>query len=176
MVKQKSKIHHKLQILIISCIIFFTGFFVRGLFYTNNIPEKKIKIEITPTTKAYSVNKVIDGDTVVLKGGEKLRFLGVDAPELGEKWSFDSKSYVEEMVLGKKIFVEFGTKSYDVYGRMLGYVWIDRKMLSELLLEEGLAKLYILESDNIQYTQRLKKAEQWAKEHHNGIWFENWIR
>jgi len=44
------------------------------------------------------------------------------------------------------------------------------------LLEEGYAKINLIQGEaKLKYLERFQKAEIWAKEHHNGVWLDEWI-
>lgn len=127
--------------------------------------------------------KHIDGDTSKFKieGKEKtVRYLLIDTPEtkhprlgvqpFGKEASERTKSLLSS---AKKIEVEYdvGPKT-DKYGRDLAYVFVDGKMVNEILVREGLAKVAYVYPPNTKYLDRLKAAEALAKEEKLGIWSE----
>lgn len=127
--------------------------------------------------------KHIDGDTskFKIKGKEKtVRYLLIDTPEtkhprlgvqpFGKEASERTKSLLSS---AKKIEVEYdvGPKT-DKYGRDLAYVFVDGKMVNEILVREGLAKVAYVYPPNTKYLDRLKAAEALAKEEKLGIWSE----
>src|SRR3989344_5948521 len=72
---------------------------------TQNIPqtlETKIEGELTTAT----VKRVIDGDTLELDNGNKVRLICIDTPEIGQPYFQEAKSYLESLVLNKKILLE----------------------------------------------------------------------
>ena len=85
---------------------------------------------------------VVDGDTIYLDNGEKIRFVGVNTPEKGVEGSDTSKSFVEKLCLGKTVGIDVDdSKHSDRYGRTLGVVIVDGKNVNEMLLKEGLAEI-----------------------------------
>lgn len=135
-----------------------------------------------PTTKDgyYYVKTVLDGDTVILTNHKHLRYIGINSPELREKindkWAYnpsphavDALNLNKELVEGKKVKLEFDKEITDRYGRWLAYVFINDKMVNEELLRNGYATVYI-RRPNTRYLDRLKAAEQEAKENKRGIW------
>lgn len=166
--------------LLVAFFVFFLGFFSKDFYNKLNSktsPVGKPKNILLPEPKegTYKVTKVLDGDTVVLETGEKFRYLGIDAPEWNDRWGPESKKFNEELVLGKKVKVELDRKKLDVYGRILGYIWVDDILVNEVLVERGYAKVSVmLREVKPKYLDRLKKAETWAKEHHDGVWFDEW--
>ena len=112
------------------------------------------------------VTRVIDGDTLELSTGEKVRLLGINTPEKGSTNYLEAKKFTENLVLNKTVRIEsFG---YDKYDRILAHVFIDDKHLNELILENGLASLYYYEHD--QYYNTLASAEESARKKEIGIW------
>ncbi len=86
--------------------------------------------------------KVVDGDTIYLDNGEKIRFVGVNTPERGVEGYITSKNFVQKLCLNKKVGVDVDdSKHSDKYGRTLGVVIVDGKNVNEMLLKEGLAEI-----------------------------------
>ena len=73
------------------------------------------------------VERVIDGDTIVINK-TSVRFLGINTPERGEIYYSEAKEFLEEIVLNKTIKLEFGKEKYDLYKRILAYVFLREKM------------------------------------------------
>jgi len=107
---------------------------------------------VNPDVFESVVIKVIDGDTVRLKDGTLVRYLGIDAPELkrkvDNKWIYDPEPYAEEaakfnktLVEGKKVLVEIDpVQKHDRFGRLLAYIYVDKILANEELLKNGLAR------------------------------------
>ena len=121
----------------------------------------------------YEVVRDVDGDTVILNiDGQKtrVRLIGIDTPEsVAEDKSRNVKEgkiaseYTKNLLENKKVRLEFDDEKEDVYERKLGYVFLDDEFINEKLLKEGMAKLYT-KTTNQKYSERLKKAEQYAKD------------
>lgn len=164
----------------LTLIIFFLGFFSKDFYnklnskVIQNIKPKNILLP-EPKEGTYKVTKVLDGDTVVLETGEKFRYLGIDAPESNDRWGPEAKSFNEEMVLNKKIKVELDKTKLDKYGRILGYIWAGDVLVNEALVERGYAKVSLMKGEvKPKYLDRFKKAEDWARQNHDGVWFDEW--
>lgn len=123
---------------------------------------------------------VIDGDTVELFSGERIRYTGIDAPETrlkqGAEWVFspemlavEAKERNEELVRGKELSLEFDQDIKDKYGRYLAYVYADGEMVNLKLIEEGLASVYTF-PPNVRYYKALNEAQQKAVASGRGIW------
>tara|TARA_B100000470_G_C19482474_1_gene255094 strand:+ start:89 stop:508 length:420 start_codon:yes stop_codon:yes gene_type:complete len=116
------------------------------------------------------VLKVVDGDTIVLNG-EKIRFSGIDTPELKQKCiKNDQKVFCG--VLAKKLLLEkIGNKTpkciregKDIYKRTLAECFINGESLSVFLVRNGYAFAYR------KYSDKFIKEEEFAKKNKNGLW------
>ena len=124
----------------------------------------------------YTVKYVYDGDTILIDNGEKVRYLGIDAPEfvdnsknnnvLAEK----SKILNIQMVKGQKVRLEFDQDKRDQYGRLLAYVFYNgTEMINGVLIKQGLAHVMVKNNDLI-YFQLLLKYQRQAMVKRIGIW------
>ena len=86
--------------------------------------------------------KVVDGDTIELDNGKKVRFVGVNTPERGVEGYITSKNFVQKLCLNKEVGLDIDdSKHNDKYGRTLAAVIVEGKNLNEMLLKEGLAEI-----------------------------------
>jgi micrococcal nuclease len=126
------------------------------------------------------VAKVIDGDTIVLEGGEKLRYLGINAPEIrrweGNQWipkkqifGEEAMSYNQKLVEGKRVRLEYDQEKRDDYNRILGYVWSDGVLINGELLRNGLA-LVDVRSPNRKHQKMFFDFQKEARDFRRGIW------
>jgi len=136
--------------------------------------------DTAPGRKTHSVRKVIDGDTIELANGKRLRYIGINTPEVrkrsGRQWVYAPEPYALEakdlntaLVAGRKVELEFDVEKQDKYGRWLAYVYVDNVMVNEDLLYQGYAKLMTI-PPNTRYYNRLKTAEKDARQSARGIW------
>ena len=86
------------------------------------------------------VERVIDGDTVVLDGGERVRLLRIDTPERKEKGFQEAKDWMINRVEGLTITIV--RKGTGFYKRTLAELYVDGVNINDELLELGLAKKY----------------------------------
>ena len=114
--------------------------------------------------------KIVDGDTIVLNG-EKIRFSGIDTPELkqtcmnGDQKVFCGK--LAKMLLVKKIgnkTPECIREGKDVYKRTLAECFINGESLSAFLVRSGYAFAYL------KYSDKFIKDEEFAKKNKLGMW------
>lgn len=177
----------KFQIVLVIIIAFAVGFFAgskfpkRGSELTASLLDKakeEEKTEIKGTVAL--VTKVIDGDTIEIEGGERVRYIGIDAPEIGgkeQKTCFAAEAAVKngELVKGKKVRLERDTSERDPYERLLGYVYVEmgeggeETFVNLKLVEEGaaLAASYLPDT---KYAEEFLAAEEQAKKEGKGLW------
>ena len=124
----------------------------------------------------YEVIRVIDGDTVELKNGERLRYNDIDTPETVhpskpvECYGPEASAKNKELVEGETILVELGNPEKDRYGRLLGYVYIDDLFVNAELVRGGYAEVNsygnpgskIAELINIERDSKLKSTGLWS--------------
>ncbi len=122
----------------------------------------------------FVVSRVIDGDTIVLASGEKVRLLGINTPEKKDYYYLKAKQKLRELVEGKTIELVFGKTKYDKYGRILAFVFVDELNVNVLMVRLGLASTYML--DNIPFRKELIEGEKFAKKNELGLWSKsNWV-
>lgn len=97
--------------------------------------------------------QVVDGDTLYLDNGEKVRMVGINTPERGVDGYISSKNFLQKLCLNKEIGLDVdNAKNKDKYGRTLAVVIVDGKNVNEILLKEGLAEImYIPPSEFYPY-------------------------
>jgi endonuclease YncB( thermonuclease family) len=84
---------------------------------------------------------VVDGDTVYVSTGDKIRLIGIDTPERGECGYQEATDRLAQLVDGRTIALEAGARDdVDKYGRLLRYVIVDGVDAGGILISEGLAK------------------------------------
>jgi micrococcal nuclease len=115
------------------------------------------------------VIRVIDGDTVELEDGRRVRYLGIDTPESGEYYADEATARNIELVEGKIVELQSGTRDEDEYGRLLRYVYVDGIFVNAELVAQGYATAYIFDPDD-RYSQILVQLEQYAKLKERGLW------
>jgi len=120
-------------------------------------------------TTLYRVTRVVDGDTAVLENGEMVRILSIDTPERGESLYTEAAQYLAGWLEGREVGLEFGNRRRDAYHRLLGHLWLGDTLVSERLLEAGMARLYPFPDDTL-HRQRLTSAQKRARQAHAGIW------
>ncbi|OGL50989.1 MAG: hypothetical protein A3C43_05460 [Candidatus Schekmanbacteria bacterium RIFCSPHIGHO2_02_FULL_38_11] len=99
--------------------------------------------------ESYVVEKVIDGDTIVLNNGEHIRLIGVDTPELHhprkpvQYFAKEAREFIVKECLGKKVRIGFDWQRKDKYDRTLCYVYLpDGTCLNKEIIRNGYGHAY----------------------------------
>lgn len=141
-----------------------------------------IKTEIfvttnTPTTseKTFLVTRIIDGDTIEIEGGQKVRYIGIDTPETVDPrkpvqcFGKEASAKNKELVEGKKVRLEKDITDTDKYGRLLRYVYIGDIFVNLELVKQGYASSYSYPPD-IKFQNVFLQAQQEAQAKNLGFW------
>jgi len=126
------------------------------------------------------VTRVIDGDTIEVSiAGTiyKVRYIGLDAPELDDKrpeycaLAQEATRYNRQLVEGKTVRLEKDISETDKYGRLLRYVYVDDIFVNAKLVRQGLAWSIAYEPDT-KYQDYLEEMEAEARQNKIWIWQE----
>ncbi|MBU0569924.1 thermonuclease family protein [Patescibacteria group bacterium] len=122
-------------------------------------------------TETFKVTKIIDGDTIEIEGGQKIRYIGIDTPELNqdECYASEATSINAKLVFGKEIRTEKDISETDKYGRLLRYIWVDDIFVNDYLVRSGYARSISYPPD-IKYQEQFKEAQQEAISSNSGLW------
>jgi len=120
------------------------------------------------------VAHVVDGDTIDLESGERIRYLLIDTPEsttTTECWGPEAKQANQMLVEGKTVTLEYDVECEDKYGRLLAYVSVGEQEINQVLLERGYACVLhippngddrIDEYESIEYAAQMLDKGLWA--------------
>ena len=154
------------------------------MIFTVILPIKVFAVE--STSDNVSLSTCVDGNSArfMLGLGEiKVKFLGIDTEEKIKDKDTDEinetfvSDYVCEMLTNaKKITIEYdpNVEKEDKYGRIQAWVFVDGELLQENLVMNGYAKVMYLNEDYL-YTEKIKNAQNYAREEKLGIWEEEVI-
>lgn len=117
---------------------------------------------------AATVAAVLDGDTVTLTDGTRVRYLGVNTPEHGQPFAEEAKRYNERLVLGKDVRLEVGKPERDAFGRVLAYVYAGDVLVNARLIAEGLGHLFVI--DPIAHYAEWLQLQKDAQARRKGMW------
>ncbi|MEA2031742.1 MAG: thermonuclease family protein [candidate division Zixibacteria bacterium] len=120
----------------------------------------------------FVVDRIIDGDTFVLAGGDRVRLLSIDTPEKGEPYYKQATQFLSNLVLDKVVRIEYASRRRDKYGRLLAYVYIDSLFVNKTILENGLGYLYLFKDTDTgqDETKILLQAQRSALKQKVSLW------
>jgi micrococcal nuclease len=137
---------------------------------------RAVEQKAEPPVTAAVVERAVDGDTVVLVGGERVRYIGVDTPEMHhpkkpvQAYAREALEFNRRLVEGKKIRLEMDVDRQDKYGRTLAYVFLeDGRFVNAELLKEGYAQLLTI-PPNVRYVDLFTGLQKQARENKRGLW------
>ncbi len=118
------------------------------------------------------VIQVIDGDTITIEGGYRIRYIGIDAPEVYpqvEAFGMEAWQANRKLVEGQEIRLERDVSETDRYDRLLRYVYVDDVLVNAELVWQGLARAKAYPPDT-RHQDYLEKMEDEAREAGRGMW------
>ena len=120
------------------------------------------------------VKKVFDGDSVLLSDGREVRYIGIDAPEVGgnrpEEYGGDEATRANgKLVAGREVRLEFDEELMDQYNRTLAYVYVGDTFVNLELVREGVAVVFPYRP-NLRHQRELKAAMDEARSERRGLW------
>lgn len=122
------------------------------------------------------VRWVDDGDTVVLADGRRVRYSGINAPEVAHKdspaqrFGPEARDLNRKLVDQKRVRLEFDQERHDQYGRVLGYVFLrDGTFVNAELVKRGYA-YYVFRRPNTKYDSLLLRLQRKAMAEGAGMW------
>ena len=124
------------------------------------------------TFTAGFVQSVVDGDTIVLASGERLRYLGVNTPESfgeAECGADEATALNRQLVEGRLVELLPGPQERDEYGRLLRYVFAEGVFVNAELVREGMARAQSFHSEE-RFAQVLVQLEVGAHSASRGSW------
>ena len=185
-IEKKSLIRRKALLIFVigGVLLLFLGFLI-GSTIKNN---QKITPKLTPTPtflfttptsspvpEIFKVTRVIDGDTIEIEGGERVRYLGIDTPETVDPrkpvqcFGVEASKKNKELVEGKTVRLEKDITDRDKYGRLLRYIYVDNLFINLELVKQGFATSYTYPPD-VKHQAEILAAERQAREANRGLW------
>lgn len=152
--------------------IIFLGFVIAGANYFSS-SHKYANVAIKPMAKLGQVftkcnfagkvlvTKVIDGDTIIVQGGQHVRLIGIDSDEKNYPCFNAAKLELENLILNKEIILEKDVSDVDQYNRCLDYVFLDNQNINIEMVKRGLAVARFYKPD-IKYKSEIQLAEKQA--------------
>ncbi len=125
--------------------------------------------------RRYLVKRVIDGDTILLATGERVRYIGIDTPETKhpdkgvEFYGEEAYQFNRQLVENKWVTLGFDVERRDKYNRLLAYVYVDDIFANAALVEEGYARVYTF-PPNIKHVELFIRLQRMARMASRGLW------
>ena len=140
------------------------------------------RTEVGANLRYEAVRDVIDGDTIVLQSGERVRLAGINTPELGrggrlsEPLAKKASSTLRDLIGGQLVGLEEAEDPLDRYGRTLAYIYNSAgQSLQRQLLLKGLASAVAI-SPNLRHLDEYVSAETTARANNQGMWTIDYYR
>lgn len=152
-----------------------SAFFIALIFIPIEIAAAECGVKSYDRTA--TVVRVVDGDTVALSDKQKVRLIGINAPELAhyskktEPYALAAKQYLQtQLAANKEIYLKFGRQRKDHYGRVLAHLFLKGgRNLNAMLVKQGLASAIVV-PPNIALINCYFKLEQQARKKEKNIW------
>lgn len=185
----KSRIFFILSLpILISCGLLYAGD-LDPQYHSKEEFSFKIPIGRSSNYSNILVKRVVDGDTILLENGERVRLIGIDTPEMHDSGKLlrDSKrsqqsaseikamgrrsyEFTKKLAEGKVVSLEFDVERYDKYKRLLAYVYLkDGTFVNAQIIKEGYASLMTY-PPNVKYADLFLKLYREARENKRGLW------
>lgn len=161
-----------IPLVLVSFVLILAFYLVVKAQVKNEVPNSS-----SSPVKSYSakVVKVVDGDTLILSNGEKIRLIGVDTPEIAhplkpiQYFAKEAGSFTKKMVEGKKVRLEFDRQERGKYDRLLAYVYLkDGTFLNAEIIKQGYGFAYT--KFPFKYLEEFKQHEKEAEKNKRGLW------
>lgn len=177
-------------------LLLFTIFlFVLGLTLIWNglkVEQNKVSISSYPEVKESTssatlglegqkvlVTRVVDGDTIEISTGQKVRYIGIDTPETVDPrrpvgcFGKEAKDENKKLVEGKEVYLVKDISETDKFGRLLRYVYLNQNnkliFVNDYLMREGFAKASTYPPD-VKYQEEFLSAEKISRDLGKGLW------
>ena len=120
-----------------------------------------------------TVARVIDGDTVELDTGERVRYLLVDTPESTtdvECFGENARQLNRDLVEGKRVTLSYDQECTDRFDRLLAYVKVDGQEVNRVLVERGYACVLHIPPNGDDRVEEFELLELRARTEGRGLW------
>lgn len=121
------------------------------------------------------VTHVIDGDTIEITGGARVRYIGMDTPELAKEnvkqecFAAEASAINKTLILGKIVRMVPDISDTDKYGRLLRFVYVGDMFINDYLVRQGYARTEPVKPD-VRYASQFFAAQQEAQKNNRGLW------
>jgi micrococcal nuclease len=138
----------------------------------NALDSFGLNIEPAGQTETVLVQKVLDGDSLKLADGRKVRLVGIQAPDGRGSLSRGATCKLKSKIEGKEVQLSFDEKAIDRYKRCLAYVFCDGVFINGWMVKNGFA--YSNEwKPNSRHSKLLSSLQGQARVKKRGFWALN---
>lgn len=137
---------------------------------------KPVHLHPVPSPTLRQVTTVLDGDTIVLKGNQHIRLLGINTPETNtrhreaEAGGIVAKKWLQEKLTGVNVYLEYDQQKADHYNRSLAHIRTKNgEHINLILVEKGFAFVNLI-PPNLRHADALISAQKKAEKNKLGIW------
>ncbi len=120
------------------------------------------------------VIEVVDGDTIVLEGGQKVRYILVDTPEItkgkNDCYGQEAATFNKSLVFDQQVDLAYDVQCQDMYGRLLAYVSVQGREVNSLLVERGYGCVLHISPDGDARVGEFNALQTQAKADAVGLW------
>lgn len=120
------------------------------------------------------VDRVVDGDTIVLEDGTRVRYLLVDAPESTngkmDCYGVEAAEFNRQLVQDKTVRLSYDVECEDQFDRLLAYVEVDDREVNALLVERGYACVLQIDPNGEDRVAEFEDLEDLAEATSKGMW------
>lgn len=157
---------------------YLAGLFIVLLAVFGSLSSMESDLASEPETPGglVEVARVVDGDTIIISREEKVRLLGINAPEAGDCFYEESRQALAELIEGESVELKKDVSGMDNFGRLLRYVFLpsgneytDDLFVNQYLLREGYADIEPASQDRI-YRSLFTSSRNQAIMERNGMW------
>jgi endonuclease YncB( thermonuclease family) len=135
--------------------------------------ESETTTEVAPPPLPI-VTRVIDGDTLDLDTGDRIRLVQIDSPERkGECYGKKAGKVLRRLIpagTGVRVVRDRKLDNMDKYGRLLRYVFKGKKNVNLVLVQKGAASVWFFQGDRGRYADKLLAAAKRASDARRGAW------
>lgn len=185
--KTRCRIRHRIRCGFLFCCLGFAlgiAFTAFGIVVTAHAAQS-----ISPGVQLVTVDFVVDGDTVEIEGGERVRLLGIDTPENkrlrknkdgtrrlqpAQPFYIEAKHFLRNLVTKKQVKIIVGEPSVGYYGRTLAYLYVPDGDASDIDVQQELIRrgyaMVTAYPPNVQHLSVYGKTEAEACRTGRGIW------
>lgn len=138
---------------------------------TSNIPVEAVEnLPIRPENlTTVTVTHVVDGDTVDLADGTRIRLIGINTPELDQPYYDEATQFTRALLENKQVGLEVDADELDQYDRTLAYLWIGDELANYTIVRSGWANSLSIQP-NVKYAVYIEQAQEKAAAEGAGIW------